>query len=208
MSSDVLEKTMLETVSAMDLAIEQVTAPLKTVGEDVYKANKEKILFSMKEYIDKMDFPEARAKTVTGAPKGCTDYAWASQEAFVQALQSAEGVDEAIKKHKSLEAWQQFMDKYGKLRTQFQSVVNLPAIEIDLKAYICQQTIKKLFENMGQEEQKYREEPGRCTEAEFPEIFEKVFTMEKQNKEAKTKIILTQSDYNAIVKKRNAQKAK
>jgi len=214
MSEDVLLKAMEEALKAMDAAIAKMKEPLKSVGQDIFAANKDNIIKSMKEHIDKMDFPEARAKTVTGGPTDCTAFAWKDTSAVVKVLRETEGIEDAIKKQKAVDAWDKFGKQYNSLKEQFASVVELPACDLDMPTYICEQTIATIGKMMNTEEEAFRKNPNRDdikkdVEAEFPDIFEKVFTMERLNKEAKDdpqkkgkELYLTQNEYNTIINKR------
>jgi len=217
MTEDVLLKAMEEALKAMDAAIAKINEPLKSVGQDIFATHKVKIIKSMKEHIDKMDFPEARQKTVDGGPTDCTAFAWTDTSAIVKVLRETEGIEDAIKKQKAVEAWDTFGKQYNLLKEQFATVVELPPCDLDMTTYICEQTIATIGKMMNTEEEAFRKNPnnsyiGRSDDmdAEFPDIFEKVFTMARLNQECRDEaakkgkeVWLTQNEYNTIIKRKS-----
>merc|ERR1719382_203920 len=96
-------------------------------------------------------------------------------------------IDEVLKEHQAIKMWHDAIGKYNSVVEKVKALkmgekVPLKGIELDIKDYICEQTVLEIGRLMGEEEQRIRSDPKAATQGgtcNHPVVFVKVFNGDK-----------------------------
>jgi len=165
----------------LDKTIAGVEEPISTIGQDIVAVKKDDIAKVMSNHIvtSKVD---GAVELCKGPENAISDYivTKASRHVTTQLLLV---IDEVLNDHKGIKAWDVAIVQYNQVIESVAALnishkIVLKPIQLDMKDYICEQTVLAIGKEMGKEEAKIRQSP-QGKSSDHPDIFFRVFNGDK-----------------------------